>query len=143
MSWSCTDGKGCKFVDSKRCLKCGVSAEALKADHQRELEALRAAAPAVPDLQMKPTKWNGMAAAHDFELEPSDDSIAALQHQVAVSRERGELESVARQRGELLTTQARKQVLSALANSRPTATEWLLAAARAMEAYELEKEREG
>lgn len=88
------------------------------------------------------------APQHDRELEPSDDTIATLQHAVAAARER-------LYRGGRLDTfrpaDARRQVFSCLGAGlafgsgyvyRPTATEWLEVARLAVQAYEYERARE-
>lgn len=118
------------------CKSCGATdapaLPRLALEEDRTPEQLRADGDAVPDMRMTRER-----EGHDYRLEPTDDTIASIQHEVAMSRaKRDEREE------QFEVPVARKQVLACLSQKRPTAAEWLIAAALALEAYELEKEQE-
>lgn len=83
------------------------------------------------------------AEQHDRELEPSDDTVAALQHAVAKARG-GTLghEAFNPKQGRLSAASYLGAHTSYGPPYRPSASEWLEVARIAIQAYELERARE-
>lgn len=79
---------------------------------------------------------------HDWELEPSDDAIAALQHQVACARQCHAECDVEALRSWVLTAFGADDFWHGKPLKRLSASEWLAVAGAAMQAFEAERAAE-
>jgi hypothetical protein len=117
----------------------------LKTRPMTEDELARATLPSTagePSAPTRPPKVRVMPVVegHDFELEPSDDSIAALQHAVATARQREDVDQAAD--FDPLRAQQRLVELFLGLEAGISAKDWLDVAALAMRGYEAVKHGE-
>lgn len=85
-----------------------------------------------------------MSITHDFTLEPTDDAVAALQHEVALARalhKELDVSDVGALRAFIVEALGGTDPYQGNAVHLPSAETWLQVASAAMRAFEFAKER--